>query len=528
MEKKRRLKFAGALMLWMLLLTHYTFAIGPNTTFFRTVETVSNGCTAVAVDGKYVEDAVSALKRINEIRLEACSEGVPDPRNSSRALTPADYVPIRWSADLEYIARVRAAESSLVVSHTRPNGKSCFSVQSPGGVSSYGEVLAFNSSSDVVDGINQWYREKSAWINRTPKAVTGHYTQMINPSHTYVGIGCFRSEDGIFKNTTAGEFAIESGLNEAQAASIPDCRVIIEIKKSSLSAPELVLTGEKMRDSGILDRGDELTYALGMDSNLEGYIATVYDAGNISWRSSNVSVASVDSYGNVKVNGVGTARITAVSDSGLSAGVDLSPAHIPGSRIVEKKATRFEDGKYTQKCSQCGDDMGERTIPRIGKVSLSRTQFTFDGKAHKPEVKAFDALGSPIKAKVSYNNNTNIGEGTAVVSFKGDYDDSLRLDFSIVPGKVSGLKVKAGKKNILVSWQKAGFKKGGYEIQYSLNRTFAKSRMVQIKKIGTTSRKISKLKGNKRYYVRIRTYAVVNGKKYVSAWSGVKKCKTIK
>ena len=198
MGKKNRLTFAGALMLWMLLLTHYTFAIGPNTTVFRTVETVSDGCMAVAVDGSYVADVVSALKRINEIRLEACSEGVPDPRNSSRALTAADYVPIRWSADLEYIARVRAAESSLVVSHTRPNGKGCFSVQSPGGVSSYGEVLAWNFTLGVVGGINQWYGEKSAWINRTPGAVTGHYTQMINPSNTYVGIGCFLSEDGIY------------------------------------------------------------------------------------------------------------------------------------------------------------------------------------------------------------------------------------------------------------------------------------------------------------------------------------------
>lgn len=526
MGKKNRLTFAGALMLWMLLLTHYTFAIGPNTTVFRTVETVSDGCMAVAVDGSYVADAVSALKRINEIRLEACSEGVPDPRNSSRALTAADYVPIRWSADLEYIARVRAAESSLVVSHTRPNGKGCFSVQSPGGVSSYGEVLAWNFTLGVVGGINQWYGEKSAWINRTPGAVTGHYTQMINPSNTYVGIGCFLSEDGIYQNTTAGEFASGSGLSETQGASIPDCRVIIEIKKSSLSAPELILTEEKRRDSDVLDRGDELSYALGMVSNLEGYKAKVYDSGNISWTSSHVSVASVDSYGNVKVNGVGAARITAVSDSGLSAGADLSTAHKAGSRIVEKKATRSEDGKYIQKCSLCGDVMGERTIPRIGKVSLSRTQFTFDGKAKKPEVQAFDVLGSPIKAKVSYKNNINIGEGTAVVSFKGDYDDSLTLNFSIVPKKVSGLKVKAGKKSIMVSWTKAGFKKGGYEIQYSLNRAFTKSRTVQIKKIGTTSRKIGKLKGSKRYYVRIRTYATVNGKKYMSAWSGVKKGKT--
>ena len=528
MKSLKRVRFPGALMLWMLLFTHTTFAIGPNTTVFRTVENVSDGCMAVAVDGSYVGAAQSALNRINEIRREACTQGVPDPRNRSRALTLADYVEIKWSADLEYIARVRAAESSLVVSHTRPNGKSCFTVQSPGGVSSFGEVLAWNSSSNAVSGINQWYGEKSAWVNGTAGAVTGHYTQMINPSNTYVGIGTFLSETGVFQNTTAGEFCSGSGLSETQGVSIPDCMVIIEIKKSALSSPELVLADERKRDEGALDRGDELSFELAMASKLEGYSAVVLAAGNIRWTSSNVSVASVDQYGNVRVNGVGTARITATSDSGLSAGETITAAHKAGSRTVGKKATRFEDGKYTQYCSVCGDVMEEKIIPRIGTVYLSATQFAFTGKPHKPEVLAFDVLGSPIKAKVSYTNNINIGKGTAAVSFKGDYNDSLKLNFSIVPKKVGGLKLKAGKKNITVFWKKAALKKGGYEIQYSLNKSFAQSRTIRIKKIGTLSRKIGKLKGGKRYFVRIRAYATVNGKQYFSAWSGVKKVKTKK
>ena len=43
------------------------------------------------------------------------------------------------------------------------------------------------------------------------------------------------------------------------------------------------------------------------------------------------------------------------------------------------------------------------------------------------------------------------------------------------------------------------------------------------KKVTTT---IKKLKSKKYYYVRIRSYKELNGKKYYSEWSKIKKAKT--
>jgi len=40
------------------------------------------------------------------------------------------------------------------------------------------------------------------------------------------------------------------------------------------------------------------------------------------------------------------------------------------------------------------------------------------------------------------------------------------------------------------------------------------------------SKKIRKLKGGKKYYVRIRTYKTVNGTKYYSRWSKIKATET--
>ena len=87
---------------------------------------------------------------------------------------------------------------------------------------------------------------------------------------------------------------------------------------------------------------------------------------------------------------------------------------------------------------------------------------------------------------------------------------------------ISSIKVK--NEAITVKWKK---KSGitGYQIQYSTNSKFKKgNKSIKIKNAKTISKKITKLKAAKKYYVRIRTY---KGKKY-SKWSKVKSIKTPK
>lgn len=76
-----------------------------------------------------------------------------------------------------------------------------------------------------------------------------------------------------------------------------------------------------------------------------------------------------------------------------------------------------------------------------------------------------------------------------------------------------------------VKWKKKT-KITGYQIQYSTSSKFSmkNTKTVKIKKAKTVSKKITKLKAAKKYYVRIRTY---KGKKY-SKWSKVKSIKTPK
>ena len=91
--------------------------------------------------------------------------------------------------------------------------------------------------------------------------------------------------------------------------------------------------------------------------------------------------------------------------------------------------------------------------------------------------------------------------------------------------KVKVASAKAGKKSVKVTWKKVkGIK--GYQIQYSTNNKFKKgNKTITVKSTKSTSATIKKLKSKKKYYVRMRTYKIVNGKKVYSAWSKAKSVK---
>lgn len=78
-----------------------------------------------------------------------------------------------------------------------------------------------------------------------------------------------------------------------------------------------------------------------------------------------------------------------------------------------------------------------------------------------------------------------------------------------------------------VKWKKKT-KITGYQIQYSTSSKFSmkNTKTVKIKKAKTASKKITDLKSSKKYYVRIRTYKIVNKKTYYSSWSKKKNVTT--
>ena len=86
--------------------------------------------------------------------------------------------------------------------------------------------------------------------------------------------------------------------------------------------------------------------------------------------------------------------------------------------------------------------------------------------------------------------------------------------------------IKAQDRAFTVKWKKKS-NITGYQIQYSTNSKFKKgNKTIKIKKAKTVSKKITGLKPSKKYYVRIRTYKIVNKKTYYSSWSKKKNVTT--
>ncbi len=374
-------------------------------------DTSDNGYPVIEFEGTYyTKTAETILKRINEIRLEACREGVINP-STGKPLTVADYNPIKWSSDLEEIARVRAAEATLYREHIRPNGNSCFTVISSNGESSWAENLAWNYDG-IMYGIEQWYSEKSDWVNKTG-AVTGHYTSLINPNYNYVAIGAFKLSSGWY--TIAQEFSFVSSMDETKNTAEGKTAAKIEISDDKVKSIKLDKTADVY-----LEEGSTYTPSLNVSVEYDvKYTGALLESG--AWSSSDETVAIVDKTGTVTAKKNGTARISiSLGDSSAAYTVNV---YNPSDRQVQE----IEDAYYT-------------------------------GKAYKPSINVYMGdilLKLNTDYKVTYQNNINAnkngklkkGDGTgdnfdgelpyAVIKGTGKYfSDEIKVNFNILPAVI--------------------------------------------------------------------------------------------
>ncbi len=122
-----------------------------------------------------------------------------------------------------------------------------------------------------------------------------------------------------------------------------------------------------------------------------------------------------------------------------------------------------------------------------------------------------------------------VGKHTVTVKFKGNYRGIKKMYLVIHPKGTSLSKVTPTEKGFDLKWKKQAKEISGYEVAYSTSNKFtSKSTKVVTAGKGKTSTSVTGLKAKKKYYVRIRTYKKVKGKKYYSDWSKAKSVKTKK
>ena len=354
MKKERRDKMKKVLMAFFFCLL-FSVSVQANDVLPTNKTTASEGCTLVGVEGEYITDAQNALKRINEIRYEACKEGVWKMDRSgnptTEKLTLSDYKPIKWSSALEYIARIRAAEATVVLAHERPNDENFFtSTLTSNGQKSYSENLAWNGGKSMLSGIEQWYKEKSDWVNKTGKT-TGHYTSMINPDYNYVAVATFYNPDAAYKNATSAEFSHKTGLDETMNEMAGECIQTLEVKDSYLSL-KLPVNNTSIK-AGENTQAQASAVITNPSAIMHGKTCAASLIGDMTWTSSNKQVATVDKDGKITGIDYGTATITAKSGT-LSQTITVNvTTHAWDAGKVTTPATCEKKGVKIYTCTKC-------------------------------------------------------------------------------------------------------------------------------------------------------------------------------
>lgn len=170
----------------------------------------------------------------------------------------------------------------------------------------------------------------------------------------------------------------------------------------------------------------------------------------------------------------------------------------------------------------------ETARAQVKSVSLSKTVYTYSGKAKKPSVIAVDTDGKRISEKdysVTYKNNRKAGKAVAEVTFKNSYSGTVKKTFTIRPAGTSIKKITAARGGFTVRWLKKTAQASGYQMQYSENAGFQgdSTHSVFVKNPAVAKKTVKNLNAGKTYYVRIRIYKDTNagGKstRLYSAWS---------
>lgn len=202
---------------------------------------------------------------------------------------------------------------------------------------------------------------------------------------------------------------------------------------------------------------------------------------------------------------------------------------------------RKNAGTYKVTVTMKGNYSGTKTVSfKINPISaskcsfkLSTTTYTYNGKVKTPSVTVKNAKGTKLTKNTHYtvkyaSGRKNVGKYKVIVTMKGNYSGTKTLYLTINPPKTSVSKLSAAKKSLKVTIKKKSSQVTGYQIEYSTSKSFkskyTKSRTVKSYK--TTSTTLKNLKAKKTYYVRVRTYKTINGKKYYSGWSSYKLKKT--
>lgn len=393
-------------------------------------------------------------------------------------------------------------------------------------VGSDGTLYYKNDSENVFAvGYSSAYAEK---ISVQSGSAEAKWSEPFKPYHTDYDLTVNRSEAEISVELPAGQSAeIRKGDEK-----IPDGKIAVTTSPETV---KVIVTGK--------DGSDKRTYNLNIRSS--GASAALSDLRVSHSNTENQSLISLNQSSSVyytdwteypadydgglfyrvwpEAADNGTVKVTAgtniesVKQSSTNPGMYLVYLKDPDQNGVVKIKVTSENGSNTKSYSL----ILNRTIEGASVSSLPDA--TYSGKAIHPSVQVSwygVSLSKGTDYTVSYGSNKNIGKGTVTVTGAGKFRGTFKKTFCILPKKTSIRKLAASKRQLTVKYAKVS---GGCRYQTGYRKNGSKTWKYTTSSSNHVS--IKKLTNKKYYYIRVRAYKTVSGKKYYGAWSAAKKVK---
>lgn len=373
---------------WLAVMLAVIMALGCVTTVYAAPDNIT-----VHLDVTYGQtEARTMVDMINEFRT-----GNDAWVWNSDNITKTHYNDLKevaYDYDLEQSAMQRAAEIALSYEHERPNGAS-FTSAIPG----YGGIPIWTAGECIYIGYLSAEKAFTGW-QETDKQYDGqgHRRIMLNKKYNRVGIG----------------HAVYKGV---------DCWVLEFAANSTASLPAETAPNDQ-------------TTTVQIDVSTS--------------KISSLNLNSIDEYLSMQLNGStdlpmveGTMRMDGTSSIMTPVTIEIMPdwkvdnnsiAAIENGKLVAKSA-----GSTTISASVNGQTVTAfvtvtKTPIDAAVVSLSQENFSYIGEPIKP-VPTVTLNGKTLAAgtdyTVSYENNTNVGTASVVITGTGSYSGTVKKNFTI-------------------------------------------------------------------------------------------------
>ena len=347
-------------------------------------------------------------------------------------------------------------------------------------------------------------RTEEFQIEKAPNAITVGTAGISNSDRTYAIGAEALGGDIVYNSDNDGVQVSSDGKVTISAGFVGEAVITItagdrNFKTVTRSVPVVVklISVEELDITGISDKtytGEELTQNLivmdGDDVLTEGVHYTVeYDNNTDATEDTPDAPATVTITG-ISENGYTGSRtegfrIEKASNAITVGTASITKAYSTGSRTYTLNATA-RGGNLTYSSNNNGVQ-----VSSAGKVTIKAG---FIGKAIIT-ITAGDSNYKTVTKRVPVVVNPTM---TCILSLTSPKAGQMLVTY---------------KKNTVGT---------GYQIQFSLNKEFSPVTSAWVTSNTTLTRKIGNLQKGQKYYVRIRTYKLVDGVKFYSAWSAIK------